>query len=129
MESNPALQERFLAYQQIWQLSQAPVDAAWDTNHAWKRFSQHQDTGQLSESKNRTRKLSWAMAAALVLAFGAAVFLWSGPQVTEYAYDPTNNAPIELADGSVIYLNKEASVKVSSFKKKPFAPISYAFFI
>lgn len=118
MKSNPVLLDQFEAYQRIWQVSQSPAPAIWDVEGAWNRFSQQQITGQQPVSHYRLKKLSWAMAAMLVLALGASIFLWSRPSATTYAYDPENNQPIELSDGSVVYLNKNASIEVHPFGKK-----------
>jgi len=120
MESDPALREQFLQFKKIWQSSHTGQPMQWDVERAWQKFNSDikSDTKDesLQISRNRTRKLSWAVAAALVLALGAAVFLWIDRQPVEYAYGSNTTDPLILSDGSKIYLNENASIKVHSFK-------------
>lgn len=116
--SDPALQKEFQALKRIWDSKVFSTETNWDTNRAWQKFS---DTKQLrpavQTSKNRTRVLSWAVAAVLMLALGAAVFLWGSDRPVHYTYDESSEGLIVLTDGSKIYLNKGATLDVFSFKK------------
>jgi ferric-dicitrate binding protein FerR (iron transport regulator) len=122
MESDPALREQFLEYKRIWQLSHTEYPMQLDVEKAWGKFNSHiqanTEAVKLPMSRNRTRKLSWAVAAALVLALGAAVFFWMERQPVEFAYVHGQTDPLVLSDGSAIYLNENARVKVHSFKNK-----------
>ena len=118
MASNPALHEQFLTYQKIWLASHTESPVQWDVQKAWDRFSAEAKTESPVIRGTRTRSLSWAIAAALVLALGAAVFLWMDPKPAEYAYGQESSQPLVLTDGSKIYLNEGASVKVHSFKSR-----------
>lgn len=115
MESDPSLREHFLDYQIIWKNHPSATENFWDAEKAWARFetAQHHQT-----SNNRTRNLNWAVAAAIVLALGAAVFLWIGKNADTYSYSIENKGSILLPDGSVVFLNKDAEIRVYSFNKK-----------
>lgn len=118
MESNPGLRQQFLLYQKIWQKGHIGQPMEWNADSAWEKFATDHNIEIPQRSKNRTRSLSWAVAAALVLALGAAVYLWVDSKTVTYAYGQENTDPLVLADGSKIYLNESASLKVHSFNKK-----------
>lgn len=118
MESSPALRDQFLACQKIWQAKQTNVDPDWNVDSAWNRFNSEKQIEVPEHGKTRVRRFSWAVAAAFVIALGSAIFLWMDRQVTDYAYDESKTGPIVLSDGSKIYLNEGATLRVYSFKKK-----------
>ena len=118
LQSDPALRDEFQALRRIWETKAFSSDPTWDTDKAWQRFSlSKQSRPTVQTSKNRTRVLSWAVAAVVMLALGAAVFLWNAGKPVHYAFDETNNGQLTLADGSRIFLNKGATVDVFPFKK------------
>lgn len=118
MESNPGLREQFLLYQKIWQKGHIGHSLDWDVDSAWNKFTTDHSIELPQRSKNRTRSLSWAVAAAVVLALGAAVYLWMDSKTVTYAYGQEKTDPLVLADGSKIYFNESSSLKVHSFNKK-----------
>ena len=118
MESNPGLREQFLLYQKIWQKGHIGHSMEWDADSAWKKFATDHRIELPQRSKNRTRSLSWAVAAAVVLALGAAVYLWIDSKTVTYAYEQHKTDPLVLADGSKIYFNEAASLEVHSFNRK-----------
>lgn len=115
MESDPKLRELFRAYQKIWSHQPSIKEHVWDAEKAWSRF---ESIHQPQTSRNRARILNWAVAAALMLALGAAVFLWIGNRGETYTYTLENKGSIQLPDGSAVFLNKGGELLVYSFNKK-----------
>ena len=118
MESDPALQEQFQLLETIWRNSRSETTMSWDAEKGWQGFLDRTNYVTPGKRINRTRRLSWAVAAALVLALGAAVFLWIDQKPVEYAYSPENHSPLVLVDGTRVYLNENASINVYNFKRK-----------
>ena len=118
LESNPALMDQFLANQKIWQATAYEnVAVEWDTNKAWDRFVAGRQSDTPVTGKTVTRNLSWAVAAALIVAIGAGIFMWMNRQATDYAFGDNNTDPLVLSDGSKIFLNEGSTLRVHSFKK------------
>lgn len=117
LAADDTLRAKFEEYERVWLLAPAPVGSQWDTDKAWNKFSQQQ--GVTSTPKESiTRRLSWAVAAAMVIALGAAVFLWNDNKSVTYTYAALPDHKITLEDGSDIHLNKNAEISVYSFSKK-----------
>ena len=117
MATNPSIYDQFLISKQIWEASHSLPQSNWDAEKGWDRFRNENSVIIPLTNKNRTSGLSWAIAAAVMLAFGAAVFLWYDRLPAEYAYDPAASGMLTLEDGSRIHFNEGASAKVYSFKK------------
>src|SRR5687767_15164884 len=91
--SDPVLREEFHTLRRIWESKEFSTET-WDTNKAWQRFSvAKQSRPAVQTSKNRTRVLSWAVAAVSMLALGAAVFLYSANKPVHYTFDENNTGP------------------------------------
>ncbi len=118
IETNPAFREHFLLLQKIWENSDSSSDITWDSEKAWQKFIEKKPTTQRANSTGRTRTLRWSVAALLILAIGASVFLWNGNKTMDCAFDKNGNNQLVLTDGSKIYLNEGASLTVHSFKRK-----------
>jgi ferric-dicitrate binding protein FerR (iron transport regulator) len=118
LESNPDLQEQFQLLEKIWLHSRAEKALSWDIEKGWRDFLKHTNQEVTESRPNRARRLSWAVAAALLLALGAAIFLWLDQKPVEYAYLPGDASPLVLVDGTRVYLNENSSVKVHNFKRK-----------
>src|SRR5687768_6919946 len=73
MESDPSLREQFMAFRRIWENTMEDIQPSWPVNPAWDRFLNSIPSAKPQQNKIRTRSLSWAVAAALILALGAAV--------------------------------------------------------
>src|SRR5688572_4658265 len=80
MASDPSLHQLFLEYQTIWLAKNELPFTEWNTDKGWNKFKEEHHEVVSIKSKNRTRNLSWALAAGLMLALGAAVFLWQNSQ-------------------------------------------------
>lgn len=115
LEANAQLKAWFETYQIIWDQAPAVTTSDWDSDNAWTRFTSR--NVPVVQPKP-VRRLRWAIAAAVVLAIGAAALLWSGPSATLYAYDADQSGPVLLPDNSKVYLNKDAILRVYSFQKK-----------
>lgn len=130
LESNPALKNDFLAYQKIWENSPSDLQGNWDSDQAWQHFAKN-TIAQPTEIK--TRKivvLKWAVAAMVIISLASFLISWNNNRPVSYAFHSMDNKPLVLTDGSKIYLNKGASVKVFPFKhnKRRVALIGEAFF-
>lgn len=116
LKSDSMLREQFMIFRQIWQHASPPPQGTWDTEKAWSKFAKSNQNVPLRQTKT-IRSLSWAVAAAVVLALGAAVLFWNQTKATHYAFQDYQGRPVELPDGSKIYLNQDASVEVFPFDR------------
>lgn len=117
MASDPSLHQLFAEYQKVWSAKSELPTSEWNAEKGWNRFKEENHQVISLRSNNRTRNLSWAVAAAMLLALGVAAFLWKGGQPTCYAFDPASKGPIVLADGTEMYLNEGSSAKAYSFNR------------
>ncbi len=118
LAADPNLHEQFLQFQHIWQQVPASPAAQWDTDAAWNSFSQRNIQASATPARRITIRLSWSVAAAVVIALGVAVFLFKPPAPVTYAFEESSTAPVSLADGSKVFLNENARITVFTFAKK-----------
>ncbi len=118
LAADPNLHEQFLQFQHIWQQVPASPTAEWNTDAAWNSFSQRNIQASATPARRITIRLSWTVAAAVVIALGAAVFLFKPPAPVTYAFEEFSTVPVELADGSKVFLNEDAKIFVHTFSKK-----------
>lgn len=116
--ADPVLREEFMAYKVIWENAFTDQSASWDESSAFHRFNR--SISERASSRNTVRKisLSWAVAAAVILTLGAAVFFWNNTRPVEYTFDQFPSSPLRLVDGTEIYLNEGGSVKIYPFTNK-----------
>lgn len=86
----------------------------WDVDTAWQRFD---DVNPLNTGRKRiSMRVVFAIAAGILLVVIGSVWLFSNREAPlHFAYDPGRDGPVELADGSKVYLNTGASLEVSPF--------------
>src|SRR5688572_2491211 len=119
VESNPVLLEQFRILQQVWRHSHTPAQAHWDIEKGWARFTNQVKEEPPIQLYSRRRVMTrLAVAASILIFLSLGLFIWSQQRPMGYAYDPNNSDPIVLADGSKVYLNKDASINVYSFNRK-----------
>lgn len=117
MTSNSMLNAEVKAAQRIWDNIQMEEGESWDTNAAWNRFATHAPVIQKKALVVR-RTFYWAAAAVFAISAGIYSFFFLGQSPVTYAYEEGKTTPIELADGSKVYLNKDSEVKVYKFTAK-----------
>ncbi len=114
---DPVLRDHFSAFQRMWQAASSDSHSEWNTDKAWQQFKQYNQIDPV-QTNSPIRRLSWAVAAALFLAVGAAVFLWYQAKPDSYAYEDQKDDHILLADGTKIYLNAGSTIDVFPLTKK-----------
>ncbi len=117
LTSNSDLNAAFSASQRIWDNTRQQESESWDAEGAWNRFIDNNAREQ-KQAKGKRRSLYWAVAAALAISAGIYSFFIASQSPTSYAYEEGMTTPIVLIDGSKVYLNKDAELKVYPFNKK-----------
>ncbi len=118
LAADPNLREQFIQFQHIWQQVPVAPTPEWDTDAAWSSFTQRNIHASATPARKITIRLSWAVAAAVVIALGAAVFLIREPAPVTYAFEDFSTVPVALSDGSKVFLNENARITVYNFSKK-----------
>lgn len=128
MTANSMLNAEVKAAQRIWDNVQMEEVEGWDTNAAWNHFAAQAPVVQKKAFRVR-RSFYWAAAAVFAISAGIYSFFFLGQSPVTYAYEEGKTTPIELADGSKVYLNKDSEVKVHKFtaKKRHISLIGEAF--
>ncbi len=130
ISTDPTLTATWAASQRIWQHQPSPLADSWDTEKAWESFAQSRTIKGVTQLNTRRRTIAWAIAASTVFLVAVySLFFSNGTQVT-YTYQDGMLEPIELKDGSKIYLNKGAEVIAYPFsgRKRHIALKGEAFF-
>ncbi len=117
MGSDAELNNQFLIFQKIWENAPSSHAEFWNTDSAWQKFvsSNHPEK---NEVKSRKLKLFWPVAAVLVVALGSFILYWYQGKPVMYSYNAGSKEPVSLPDGSKVYLNREAFIKVYPFNRK-----------
>lgn len=119
IDINPALQDQYLALKKVWDLSTLPDSGhEWNTDEAWKSLNNKIKPVLHVTHMRRRSVLPWAIAASLLTLILSSFFFWSNNKPVKYTYDSGSTKPLELVDGSKVFLNKGASINVYSFSKK-----------
>ena len=115
LSANSALKTEFAAAERIWHMSASPADeGTWNTDAAWNRFVAQAPNVQ-KKARTVRRSFYWAAAATFAILAGIYSFFFAGPQPVTYAYAEGMIQPVELTDGSKVYLNDGAEIKVYPF--------------
>jgi ferric-dicitrate binding protein FerR (iron transport regulator) len=117
LASDAELNNQFLIFQKIWENAPSGHTELWNTQSAWQKFV---SSNQLENEvvKSRKLKLFWPVAAVLVVALGSFILYWYQGKTVFYSYNADSKEPVSLSDGSKVYLNKGASIKVYPFNRK-----------
>jgi len=118
MAADPGLNHLYTETRRIWLCQSQYIDNQWDTDKAWARFAESKNIGRPASVRNPRRLLMWSAAAAVVLLIGAYSLLFSSADPITYSYQEVNAAPIELKDGTKIFLNKASTVTVYPFTRQ-----------
>jgi transmembrane sensor len=114
LASDTTLHAAYTAAKRIWDFTPQEEATAWNTDVAWARFA-HQAPVVQRKALTIRRTLYWAVAATFAITAGIYSFFFAGQSPVTYAYEAGMTNPIELTDGSKVYLNKDAEVKVYPF--------------
>ena len=118
LAADPVLNHIYTETRRIWVCQPEHIDHQWDADKAWARFAESKNIGQPSTARSPRRLLMWSAAAAVVLLLGAYSLFFKSAQPITYAYQEGSSAPIELKEGSKIYLNKASVITVYPFTRK-----------
>ncbi len=117
LSANSTLKAEFAAAERIWNMASIPTaEGTWNTDAAWNRFVAQAPNVQ-KKARTVRRSFYWAAAATFAILAGIYSFFFAGPQPVTYAYEDGMTQPIELTDGSKVYLNDGAEIKVYPFTK------------
>lgn len=116
LATNPSLNQDFHIYQKIWENSHLDKQDQWPADQAWAKFSKNASEAPVISLSSRRVNLRWAVAAAIIIGLGSMLFYRNTGSAITYSYNEKDTKPLELADGSKIYLNRGASVDVFPFK-------------
>ncbi len=117
LAANTELNAAFAAARRIWDTTPTEANESWDVEAAWSRFATNAPTLQ-KKARNIRRTLYWAVAASFALTAGIYSIFFAGQSPVTYAYEAGMTSPIELKDGSKVFLNKDSEVKVYPFTAK-----------
>lgn len=118
LASDAALKESFHVFQLIWQKSVIEGKDEWNASSGWEQLAQNLNKAQKLPRVSRQFSLYWAVAASVLVLSGAAYFLFLKPSPETYFFADTTSDPVELADGSKVYLNAGSAVTVFPFNRK-----------
>lgn len=118
MAANPELNHLYTETRRIWAYEPQYIENQWDTDKALARFAEPESSGRPSSVRNPRRLLMWSAAAVVVLLIGAYGLLFNLSKPITYAYQEGSSDPIELKDGSKIYLNKASNITVYPFTRQ-----------
>ena len=118
LESDPALKEEFLSFQRIWEGIPSESVGQWDSALAWQKFRNSTQPHITDTARTRRINIKWPIAAAIIIALGTYFLLFNQGRPVSYVYDALKTDPVQLSDGSKIYLNKGAVVEVYPFRNK-----------